>query len=223
MAYPELIIFDCDGVLVDSEMISNQTLADHLTDHGYPISSKRCRERFIGGYLPKMVEQIRAEGVTLPDDFIPNLRKRDTEAFKNDLQPVPGIHIALKGLLHKKCVASSGPPEKIRNNLTTTSLLDHFAPHLYSGYDVERPKPAPDLFLHAAQKLDIQPADCLVIEDSKFGIMAARAAGMTVFGYVGASHCDDLYIEHLARQEPDLIFSDMETLPDLIANWAPAS
>lgn len=220
MTFPELIIFDCDGVLVDSEIISNRVLAEHLSNHGYPISARDCRERFIGGSLPKIVEEIGTEGIRLPADFISSLRLRDVMAFKAELQPIPGIKQALAKLPHKKCVASSGPPEKIQSNLEVTGLIEDFTPHLYSGYNVANSKPAPDLFLHVAAEFAVSPSQCLVIEDSKFGVMAAKAAKMTVFGYVGGSHCDDQYTDQLSRQEPDHIFSEMESLPDLVAKWA---
>ena len=220
MVFPELIIFDCDGVLVDSELIANQILAQHLSEHGYPISLEDCCVRFIGSYLPNLVSEIRSEGHDLPDDFITSLRVKDAPAFAADLQAVSGIVETLGRLPHLKCVASSGPPDKISKNLSKTGLIDFFKPHLFSGYTVENPKPAPDLFLHAADILGVAPSSCLVIEDSKLGIQAAKAAGMTCFGFTGGGHCLGDYAANLALEEPDLMFNQMNQLPELIANLA---
>lgn len=219
MPFPELIIFDCDGVLVDSELIANRILAEHLTSHGYPITARECRAKFIGSSLLKIIEHVGTEGVELPTDFSSSLRIRDAAAFKDELQPIKGIKQALARLPHQKCVASSGSPEKIKTNLEITGLVDDFALHLYSGNNVANPKPAPDLFLHVAGEFDVSPLQCLVIEDSKFGVRAAKAANMVVFGYVGGSHCHRDYIDHLSDEEPDHIFSEMDTLPDLVAKW----
>jgi len=220
MAFPELIIFDCDGVLVDSELISNRTLAGHLTEHGFPITTDACCQRFIGYSLPVLVEEVRAGGVALPDDFLPTLRIKDKAAFAADLQAIPGVAETLALLPQAKCVASSGSPEKIRNNLATTRLLGFFDPHLFSGDDVPQSKPAPDLFLHAARQFNVHPAACLVIEDSKLGIRAAKAAGMTCFGFAGGGHCTGDYADNLARLQPDLIFTHMSELPALVAKQA---
>lgn len=217
MAFPELIIFDCDGVLVDSETISNRILAEHLTDHGYAISFEDCCVRFIGYYLPHLVDEIRAEGVELPDDFLTTLRAKDGPAFAADLQEIAGVGETLSQLPHKKCVASSGPPDKISKNLSKTGLIHFFDPHLFSGYTVAKPKPAPDLFLHAADQLGVKPSSCLVIEDSKLGVQAANAAGMRCFGFTGGGHCFGNYASNLALCGPELIFNQMSELPDLIA------
>ncbi|NQW01046.1 MAG: HAD family hydrolase [Rhodospirillales bacterium] len=220
MAFPELIIFDCDGVLVDSELISNRILAGHLSAHGFAISPADCQRRFIGYSMPTLVDDVRAEGCVLPDDFIATLRQKDTAAFAAELQAIAGIGEALTRLPQKKCVASSGPPAKIRANLEHTGLLGFFDPHLYSGSQVARSKPAPDLFFHAAKQFNVAPSACLVIEDSKLGIKAAKAAGMTCFGFTGGGHCTGSYADDLARLAPDLIFDHMRQLPDLVANLA---
>lgn len=217
MAFPELIIFDCDGVLVDSEMISNHILASHLTRHGFPITAEACRARFIGYFMPKLIAEVQAEGVDLPDDFVPSLRARDVEAFARDLKPVPGVREVLPLMPQARCVASSGPPEKIEANLATTGLIDFFDGHLYSGTMVAEPKPAPDLFLYAADQFGIAPSNCLVIEDSVMGIEAAKAAGMTCFAFAGGSHCDDAYRQKLEQQDVSLVFDRMKDLPDLVA------
>lgn len=218
MAFPELIIFDCDGVLVDSEIISNRILAQHLTDHGYPISPEESCRRFIGYYMPTLVDEVRSEGVDLPDDFISTLRAKDGPAFAADLQAIDGVADALSQIPHPKCVASSGPPNKISRNLSKTGLIDFFEPHLFSGDHVDKPKPAPDLFLYAAEKFGIPPASCLVIEDSKLGIQAAKAAGMMCFGFTGGGHCFGDYAANLAHLNPELLFSHMSELSELIAN-----
>lgn len=212
-----LIIFDCDGVLVDSEIIANRVLAAHLSRHGYPLTATECRERFIGRTIPGVIAMVRDQGVDLPDDFESTLRTLDTEAFARDLKAVPGMQQTLERLSHvPKCVASSGAPEKIRNSLTLTGLLKYFDPHLFSARDVKHPKPAPDLFHLAADRMSARPDACLVIEDTAVGIEGAKRAGMRVFGYIGGSHRTAADAPALRKAGADLIFEDMTQLPTLL-------
>ena len=218
MALPELIIFDCDGVLVDSEMIANRLLAKHLTQHGFPVTAEQSRSRFIGYSMAKIIAEVRAEGVKLPDDFEPFLKRDDQATFEAELKAIPGVADVLAQLPHKKCVASSGAPEKIRKNLTLTGLVTHFEPHLFSAHNVKNSKPAPDLFLYAAAQFKVDPKACLVIEDTTLGIKAAQAAGMPVLGFAGGSHCDTAYTEGLINTGVKHVFQHMHELPALIAN-----
>ncbi|MEQ9575775.1 MAG: HAD family hydrolase, partial [Rhodospirillales bacterium] len=165
-----LLIFDCDGVLVDSEMIASRVLAAHLSAHGYPITAKQCRERFTGKWMTDVVGMVRDAGVDLPEDFIQTLKEKDQDAFKRELKPMPGVMEMVRELTHDRCVASSGPIVKIETTLGVTGLLPYFRPHLFSAGMVKRGKPAPDLFLHAANAMGRAPADCLVIEDSVAGV-----------------------------------------------------
>jgi len=212
-----LLIFDCDGVLVDSELISNRVLAAHLSRFGYPVTSTECREQFLGKTIPGVIDQVRETGVDLPDDFEATLREKDIKAFADELKPVHGVQATLERL-HRipKCVASSGSPEKIRTNLQTTELLGYFDPHLFSGRDVAHSKPAPDLFLMAAERMGVRAEDCTVIEDTSLGVEGGKRAGMRVLGFIGASHRVASDATILRQAGADLIFDDMAALPDLI-------
>lgn len=209
-----LIIFDCDGVLVDSELIASRELAAYLTDLGRPTQAEECRQSFTGLSLHSVSVKIATEwGVTLPSDFVAQLRTRDRAAFERDLKPVPGIFQALEKLDLKGipyCVASSGTPEKIRHSLTVTGLLKRFDNHLFSASQVVNGKPAPDLFLFAAQSMGFNPAACMVIEDSVAGVQGAKAAGMRVLGFTGASHCGPGYAATLSQA--DAVFDDLNDL-----------
>lgn len=212
-----LLIFDCDGVLVDSELISNRVLAAHLSRHGLPITAKECQTKFLGGTIPGVVRMVAEEGIELPEDFETTLRERDIEVFARELEPVNGILKTLEALSGKrKCVASSGSPEKIRRNLETTGLLGYLDPYLFSAHDVKSPKPSPDLFLHAAACMAERPDDCIVIEDTTLGIEGAKRAGMKAFGFIGASHRTPNDEDVLRKAGADLVFSDMNELPSLL-------
>jgi HAD superfamily hydrolase (TIGR01509 family) len=212
-----LLIFDCDGVLVDSEVISNRVLAAHLSRHGYPVTSIECRDQFLGRTIPGVIDLVKSEGIDLPDDFEATLRDKDIKAFAEELKPVMGMQATLERLQHiPKCVASSGSPEKIRTNLQTTGLLGYFDSNLFSGRDVAQSKPAPDLFYMAADRMGAQTGACTVIEDTALGVEGGKRAGMRVFGFIGASHRVPEDASILRQAGADLIFSDMTQLPELI-------
>jgi HAD superfamily hydrolase (TIGR01509 family) len=213
----DLIIFDCDGVLVDSEVISCRVHAELLTAHGYPISADEVRARFLGRSAAEASREVEAAlGRALPADFDARLKRELLGAFAASLEAMPGIGAALDQLACPVCVASSGTPEKIAASLTRTALLPRFAPHVFSATQVARGKPAPDLFLFAAAQMGVAPARCLVIEDSVPGVTAARAAGMTVFGFCGGSHCEPTDAARLAAAGAATIFDTMTELPGLI-------
>lgn len=210
-----LVIFDCDGVLVDSEMIASQVLADAISAVGYPLTGAQCRARFTGKSLASVFEELSAD-VTLPEDFFDSLRARDIAAFEQNLKAIPHINAALDAIDATVCVASSGRMEKIRHSLTLTGLLDRFEPNLFSAEQVANGKPAPDLFLYTAFRMKAEPTACIVIEDSVAGIEAARAAGMWAFGFSGGSHCDADHGEALRDAGADVVFSDMRELAGML-------
>jgi HAD superfamily hydrolase (TIGR01509 family) len=216
---PELIIFDCDGVLVDSEIIANRVLAALLSRHGYPVTAAECRAKFLGRTIPGVIKMVADEDVALPDDFEATLRENDIEAFARDLKPTPGMQGTLERLAHlPKCVASSGSPDKIRRNLETTGLLRYLDPHLFSAHDVQHPKPAPDLFLMAAERMGANVGNCTVIEDTPLGIEGAKRAGMRAFGYIGGAHRVAADTKLLRDAGADLVFADMGELPGLLGH-----
>ncbi|MET0676344.1 MAG: HAD family hydrolase, partial [Bradyrhizobium sp.] len=184
----DLIIFDCDGVLVDSEVISCRAHADVLSRHGYPITSEQVFHRFLGRSTRQANMEVEAElGRALPDDFHLQLQDELFRTFEADLEAVPHIHTALDRIDHAVCVASSGSQQRMRVTLGRTMLYDRFAPNIFSASQVDNGKPAPDLFLFAAEQMNVPPERCIVIEDSVPGVIGGRAAGMPVIGFLGGS------------------------------------
>ena len=220
----DLVVFDCDGVLVDSEVIFSAAHAETLTRHGYPITSEQVLERFLGVSDREARESIEAElGRALPDDFELQMNQAAVQRYADDLRRIPYIDEAIAAISLPKCVASSGTPEKIHHGLSCAGLHDLLAPHIFSATQVARGKPAPDLFLFAAEQMRTAPAHCLVIEDSLAGIAAAVAAGMTVLGFHGGSHCRPGHRDRLRAAGAVAIFDDMRQLPDLIAQMGASS
>jgi HAD superfamily hydrolase (TIGR01509 family) len=213
----DLIIFDCDGVLVDSEVISCRAHAETLTRHGYPITADQVLDRFLGVSDLEARLIVEAEiGRKLPDDFTSQVKQATLRRYGDDLQPVPYVAEAVAAIGLPKCVASSGTPEKIRHGLTCAGLYDILAPHIFSAGQVKRGKPAPDLFLFAAEQMNASPARCVVIEDSVPGVTGAVAAGMTVLGFHGGSHCRPGYADTLRAAGAAATFGDMRELAGLI-------
>jgi HAD superfamily hydrolase (TIGR01509 family) len=212
-----LIIFDCDGVLVDSEAISCRTHADVLTRHGYPITSEQVSERFLGRSTKQANLEIETElGRKLPEAYHGDLQDELFRAFEADLEAIRGIHDVLDVVTQAVCVASSGSHQRMQVSLGSTGLYERLAPNIFSASQVKNGKPAPDLFLFAAKEMGVAPERCVVIEDSLAGIAGARAAGMTVFGFHGGSHCGDGHAETLRKAGADLTFADMHQLPELV-------
>jgi HAD superfamily hydrolase (TIGR01509 family) len=216
----DLIIFDCDGVLVDSEVISCRVHAEVLTRHGYPITADEVFARFLGRSALAANREVEAElGHALPDDFDAQLKAALFDEFAVSLQAVPHVAEALAAISMSVCVASSGTPDKICTSLSHTGLLPRLAPHIFSATQVAHGKPAPDLFLFAAAEMGAEPSHCLVIEDSVPGITAARAAGMTAFGFSGGSHCRTGHAQTLIAAGARADFDDMGQLPEMIRKF----
>ena len=214
----DLVIFDCDGVLVDSEVISCRAHAETLTRHGYRITEQQVLERFLGVSDREARAIIEAEiGRRLPDDFEAQVKHATLKFYEGDLRAIMYIADALAAIDLPKCVASSGTMEKITHGLTCAGLYDTLAPHIFSATQVERGKPAPDLFLFAAEQMRASPLRCVVIEDSVPGVTGARAAGMTVLGFHGGSHCLPGHADKLRAAGANVTFDDMRQLPGLIA------
>ena len=214
----DLVIFDCDGVLVDSEVISCRAHAETLTRHGYPITADQVLVRFLGVSDREARMTIEAElGRSLPDDFEAQIKQAALQRYADDLRTIPFVGEAIVAIGLPKCVASSGTPEKIRHGLSCAGLYDLLAPNIFSATQVKRGKPAPDLFLFAAEQMRASPARCIVIEDSIPGISGARAAGMTVLGFHGGSHCRPGHADTLRAAGATMTFDDMRQLPDLVA------
>jgi HAD superfamily hydrolase (TIGR01509 family) len=216
----ELLIFDCDGVLVDSEVIVCRVEVQAFAEIGYSIELERFMERFIGKAARDSRAIIEAElGRPLPSDFGAETARRVAEAFARELKPVDGVSEALARLSNRKCVASSSLPDRLAYTLGLTGLAEWFGAAIFSAAMVARGKPAPDLFLHAAEQMRTAPSRCLVIEDSAPGIIAAKAAGMIAFGFAGAAHCRPGHAEGLTTAGADLVFNEMRALPELVAKY----
>jgi len=216
-----LVIFDCDGVLVDSEVLFNRVLADQLTACGYPIDADSAIERFTGMSMPSLMAVVESDlGHALPDGFAIACRARANDVLDRDLQAIPGIGDVLDRHTGPRCVASSSSSARIRRSLKTAGLIGHFADAtLFSAAMVKRGKPAPDLFLHAAGMMHAAPADCVVIEDSLPGAQAAVAAGMTTLGFTGGSHIRDGHAGALRAIGVAAVFDDMSDLPALLGRY----
>jgi HAD superfamily hydrolase (TIGR01509 family) len=207
----DLVVFDNDGVLVDSELLANAALAELLTGLGHPTTLEESMDRYLGGSVRRVRELVDASGgPVLPDDFEDRYHAEVFRLFRAGLRPVPGVAAVIAGLRTDRCVASSGTHERIRMTLATVGLLDAFEEAIYSAEDVAHGKPAPDLFLNAAASRGARPSRCVVIEDSPAGVAAAGAAGMTVLGFARLTPAARL-------ADADAVFDDMADLPGLLA------
>lgn len=211
---PALVIFDCDGVLVDSETIANRIMAETITASGIPISYQECRERFVGGTLQRVIDTVEEWlGKPLPPDWQASYEARRNAAFHKELEAVPGIAASVEAIRANGtavCVASSGSVEKMELTLGLTGLRHHFGAHLFSASMVAHGKPEPDLFLYAAERMGCLPETCVVVEDSLLGVTAAVAAGMRVLAYAAET------APEILQAAGGLPFSGMEALPGLL-------
>ena len=213
-----LVIFDCDGVLVDSEPISFAVLRQTLTSAGVELEESHAYRQFLGKSMASITRMIAEEfEIALSEDHIESMLTELYARFQAELQPIPVIVDMLAGLTLPHCVASSSQPERIRLSLTKTGLIGFFEPNIFSATMVRKGKPEPDLFLHAAKSMGFAPGDCIVVEDSPAGIQAAHSAGMKVFAFTGGSHAALSNLREIVEGlKPTAIFDDMKTLPELI-------
>jgi HAD superfamily hydrolase (TIGR01509 family) len=188
MTKPDFIIFDCDGVLVDGEVLSCRCLSEVLARYGINLGQDQALDLFLGRSVTAVREHYEALGRSIPEQFSAELKAGVRAAFLLGLRPIEGVSSVLKDLQIPHCVASSSDVDRVSFSLSLTGLAPHFDRRLYTSQMVERGKPAPDLFLHAAERMQADPRRTLVIEDSVSGVTAAKAAGMTVWGFVGGSH-----------------------------------
>ncbi len=214
----ELVIFDCDGVLIDSEPLAIRADIACLADEGITQTEEEILERYTGISIAGMKADLeRRFGRELRDDFEIRHYARLSALFETDLKAISGIDAVLDQLPGRFCIASSSTPERLRHALGLVNLYDRFHPHVFSATMVPRGKPAPDLFLHAAARMGVAPARCVVIEDSVPGVEAAVAAGMTALGFVGGSHCRAGHAERLRAQGAALVIETMAVLPSRLA------
>ena len=216
-----LVIFDCDGVLVDSEPLSVRVLVAALKRHGIDMAEEEAYGHFLGRSMATMTRILDEDyGFRTGPDFLEDMRHDLYGLFKTDLQPISGIGEILDRLPVPRCVASSSNPDRIRLSLTITGLIDKLEPHIFSATMVKNGKPAPDLFLHAASHMGVAPQNCIVVEDSPAGIEAAHRAGMTVFAFTGGAHAvAPGYRERVDHLVPDVVFDAMPDLLHLVQTY----
>jgi HAD superfamily hydrolase (TIGR01509 family) len=180
----DLVIFDCDGVLVNSEPLANQVYVHMLGEFGHQVDAEQYLREFSGVYIYKRLEVTSQRlNWTPPTDFLSVFNERLLTLTEKELQPVMGIHSLIESLSGPICIASNGSPKDIALRLRITQLTEHFGKAIFSGMEVANPKPAPDVFLAAAKAFNVHPSRCIVIEDSILGVTAAVRAGMRVYGY----------------------------------------
>lgn len=192
----ELVVFDCDGVLIDSELLACRTAADTLCEFGFPITLEEYLA-FVGRSARDIQTALETRFGPMPAELRATERQRLFARFATDLQPMPEAAATVAALARPVCVASSSDHERLELTLGVTGLAPLFRPHVFSATEVARGKPAPDLFLHAAARMGVAPAACLVVEDSPAGVTAAVAAGMRAVGFVGGGHCGLAHAERL--------------------------
>ncbi|MDR3493172.1 MAG: HAD family hydrolase [Ancalomicrobiaceae bacterium] len=214
-----LIIFDCDGVLVDSEMIATAVLVDHLNASGLQVTMPEIAEKVIGRSAASVQAMLlKTYGVRIDATAEKRLQERLFVRFREELKPIEGIRQLLDRLTVPYCLASSSSPKRIQVTLAAAGLADRFTGRIFSASMVARGKPAPDLFLHVAKTMGVEPRDCLVIEDSPAGIEAAKRAGIAVIGFLGGSHAQGAtFRADLTGLSPDAICSTAEEVLGLIA------
>jgi HAD superfamily hydrolase (TIGR01509 family) len=213
-----LIIFDCDGVLVDSELIACRTVSICLNEVGINLPTNEVIKSYMGLSVNTMIDDLRMRfRARLPLNFPRVLQTRTREAFDRDLKATVGVDRVLQSMRFRVCVASSSAPERVIRSLEITGLLEYFQCNIFSATQVPRGKPAPDLFLFAANQMSVSARDCVVIEDSIPGVQAACAAGMRVFGFTGGSHCGPEHAKILHEEGAIATFKKMKELPSLLS------
>jgi HAD superfamily hydrolase (TIGR01509 family) len=225
MQWPEVVIFDCDGVLVDSELIALGQTRAALDAAGLSLTHDQATEKFLGLSLDSIIEKVECDlNVALPANFRADLSREILGRFTAELKGIAGVREAVEGLSCRVCVASSSPLERIRRALSLTGYDALFEPNIFSASMASRGKPHPDLFLYAARQMGAEPRQCLVIEDSAAGVTAAVSAGMAVFGFVGGSHLGGAsHSERLSSAGASVIFNAMGQLPAIVARHSSAS
>jgi len=209
-----LLIFDCDGVLVDSEPVAHALLAQMMTELGHPLTATESIAIFGGRSVSDTLALAeRMLGRKVPDEVGDRCRRRLLDLLRSSLKPIPGVKSAIDALQFSRCVASSSSFERIRLSLEVTGLAPSFGDNIFSATQVEHGKPAPDLYLFAARTMGVSPGECLVIEDSPLGVAAAMAADMTAIGFTGGTHAPADLAAQLKAAGAGTVLSAMSELP----------
>lgn len=213
----DLVIFDCDGVLLDSEIIACQADAEAYTLLGYEITTEEISRRFAGMPDEAVDAALTAEiGKPLPANFRAEIEKSVIAKYRTDLQAISGAQTLLSSLKTTKCIASSASPSKLALGLIETEMYELVYPNIFSTRLVERGKPHPDIFLYAAGKMGAHPSRCIVVEDSVAGVTAAKSAGMTCVGFIGGSHCTEGHSQRLYDVGADTVVDRLDAVRPLV-------
>ncbi len=208
-----VVIFDCNGVLVDSEPLATAIVSQEFVRAGFPLTPDVIARYFTGRRPADMFAEVEAAaGRKLPPHFADSVANVILRRFRGELRATPNVEYALSWLRGPKCVASSSSHERIRVSLESTGLIRFFEPNLFSASEVQNGKPSPDLFQHVAATLQVEPSTCIVVEDSPVGVAAGVAAGMTVIGFVGGSHAGGQLSSHLRSAGARAVISDLRAL-----------
>lgn len=214
---PDLIIFDCDGVLIDSEIIACTVDTEALNQIGYTISLDEVVRRFAGVPVPEVYAEIERDlGRPLPEDFARRTEERVLQSYRTELKAIPGAGDVIGKLRWPYCVASSSKASKLGLGLIESGLFDFFYPHIYSVDLVEKGKPSPDIFYYAAKQMGVEAERCVVVEDSLAGVTAARRAGMRVLGFTGGSHCQGNHSGALRGAGAEVVFDQLDLLERIV-------
>lgn len=219
----DLTLFDCDGVLVDSEIIAAKVESKLLTEAGYPISVEEMGERFAGMTWKNILLTIEKEvDIPLSASLIDKSEQLLDQRLAREVKAIEGVQYALSRIAGPRCICSNSSLQRLDMMLTKVGLKEFFAPHIYSAKDLgaDRVKPKPDIFLHGAQQFNVSPSKCIVIEDSVHGVHAAREAGMRVIGFTGASHTYTSHADKLTDAGAETVIARMQDLPGVIAAMA---
>jgi HAD superfamily hydrolase (TIGR01509 family) len=212
-----MVIFDCNGVLVDSEPLATAIVSEEFMRAGFALTPDIVARYFTGRRPADMFAEVEmAAGRKLPDHFATTVTGATLRRFRAELRATPHTVQALSWLRGPKCVASSSPIERIRLSLQSTDLIRFFEPNLFSASEVKNGKPAPDLFLYAATKMRTKPGDCIVVEDSAVGVAAGVAAGMTAIGFIGGSHAGAPLSQQLRAAGARIVINDMRALKSAV-------
>ncbi|MEP1206653.1 MAG: HAD-IA family hydrolase [Rhizobiaceae bacterium] len=223
MAACELVLFDCDGTIMDSELLAAECEIEALSPYGIKMTPKEFSARFAGTSSFVVKEAMEEElGRNLPDDHIQTVKAKMREKLWREVKPMPGIHELLDRLDQARCVCSNADMEKLKIELTRGELWDRFRPYVFSAYEIEtkKRKPEPDLFIHAAAEFEIAPQNCVVIEDSIAGVQAGVAARMRVIGFTGGSHTHPGHADELTNAGAETVVSRLSDIPATIEAFA---
>jgi HAD superfamily hydrolase (TIGR01509 family) len=221
MSSIKCIIFDCDGVLIDSEVISARIMIEELAREGIEIDFAHFQKNFLGRGFVKVAADIRAtSGQVISADFESRYRSKLMDAFTKDLEPMPGIYEVLDRLSLPCCVATSSSPTRVEHSLKLTGLENYFGKNVFTTSQVKNGKPAPDLFLFAAAEMGMSASDCLIIEDSETGLVAAMHAHMRVWHFTGGSHLKGAVRPHEGRTPQITTFDNWAVFPEMLAQAA---